>query len=121
MLLTALLANVSILFVARDEVSEAALTDVQEALMSLLAPLGWDNPYIPYVPIGIIQSRPGFVHCACAEISLRWYIVHEHALVIVGIVALRVDKVPWIAWLHGDGVFTRPTPPQRSDICTRPG
>lgn len=64
-LLTALLANVSILFVARDEVSEAALTDVQEALMSLLAPLGWDNPYIPYVPIGIIQSRPGFVLHSC--------------------------------------------------------
>ena len=60
-LLTALLANVSLLFVARDDVSANCLTEVQEALMSLLAPLGWENPYIPYVPIGIIQARPGYL------------------------------------------------------------
>jgi hypothetical protein len=43
-LLTALLANVSIVFVARDQASELALTDVQEALMSLLTPFGWQYP-----------------------------------------------------------------------------
>lgn len=43
MLLTALLANISIIFFARDSVSANALTDVQEALLCLLTPLEWQN------------------------------------------------------------------------------
>ena len=60
-LLTAMVSNFPVSFIARDRQAEADLTIIQEAFHALTAPLTSPSPYIPFMPIKVLRRTPQYL------------------------------------------------------------